>query len=126
MAIYATDSYEMLKLIEKDIAGTMNIEKLEIIKGEPELEERMVEIKPNFRTVGPRYGKLVPKIVAYLKQNAESIAKALKESGKVEFEVEGQKIELSKDDIVLRKAVFSEGEEVETAVVRDAVILFFA
>ncbi|NJE47306.1 valine--tRNA ligase [Thermococcus sp. GR7] len=125
VAIYATDSYEMLKAIEKDIAGTMNIERLEIIKGEPELEERIIEIKPNFRTVGPRYGKLVPKITAYLKENAEEVAKALKESGKVEFEIEGQDVELGKDDIVLRKAVFSDGEEVETAVVGDAVILFF-
>ncbi|MBP1912859.1 valine--tRNA ligase [Thermococcus stetteri] len=125
VAIYATDSYDALKTIEKDIAGTMNIEKLEIIKGEPELEERITEIKPNFRTVGPKYGKLVPKITAYLKENAEEVAKALKESGKVEFEVDGQRVELSKDDIVLRKAVFSEGEEVETAVVGDAVILFF-
>ncbi|ASJ00910.1 valine--tRNA ligase [Thermococcus gorgonarius] len=125
VAIYATDSYELLKTIEKDIAGTMNIERLEIIKGEPELEERIIEIKPNFRTVGPRYGKLVPKITAYLKENADEVAKALKENGKVEFEVDGQKVELTKDDIVLRKAVFSEGEEVETAVVGDAVVLFF-
>lgn len=125
VAIYATEGYEALKAIEKDIAGTMNIERLEIIQGEPELEERIIEIKPNFRTVGPRYGKLVPKITSYLKENAEAVAKALKETGKVEFEVEGQTVELSKDDIVLRKAVFSEGEEVETAVVWDAVVVFF-
>ncbi|NJE75985.1 valine--tRNA ligase [Thermococcus sp. ES12] len=125
VAIYATDSYDMLKAIERDIAGTMNIERLEIIKGEPELEERIVEIKPNFRTVGPKYGKLVPKITTYLKENAEEVAKALKETGKVEFEIDGQKVELGKDDIVLRKAVFSEGEEVETAVVGDAVVVFF-
>ncbi|WP_297552511.1 valine--tRNA ligase [Thermococcus sp.] len=125
MAIYATDSYEKLKTIERDIAGTMNIERLEVIRGEPELEERITEIKPNFRTVGPRYGKLVPKITAYLKEHAEEVAKALKETGKVEFEVDGEKVELSKDDVVIRKAVFSEGEEVETAVVGDAVIVFF-
>ncbi|CAI1493758.1 Valine--tRNA ligase [Thermococcus nautili] len=125
VAIYATDSYEKLKTIERDIAGTMNIERLEVIKGEPELEERITEIKPNFRTVGPRYGKLVPKITTYLKEHAEEVAKALKETGKVEFEVDGQKVELSKDDVVIRKAVFSEGEEVETAVVGDAVIVFF-
>ncbi|NJE61259.1 valine--tRNA ligase [Thermococcus sp. 21S7] len=125
VAIYATDSYEALKAIEKDIAGTMNIERLEIIRGEPELEERITEIKPNFRTVGPRYGKLVPKITAYLKENAEEVARALKEAGKVEFEVDGEKVELGKEDIVLRKAVFSEGEEVETAVVGDAVVVFF-
>ncbi|WP_456365173.1 valine--tRNA ligase [Thermococcus sp.] len=125
VAIYATDSYEMLKIIERDIAGTMNIERLEIIRGEPELEERIIEIKPNFRTVGPRYGKLVPKITAYLKQNAEGVARAIKETGKVEFEVDGEKVELTKDDVVIRKAVFSEGEEVETAIVGDAVVLFF-
>ncbi|WP_297550594.1 valine--tRNA ligase [Thermococcus sp.] len=125
VAIYATDSYEMLKTIEKDIAGTMNIERLEIIKGEPELEERIIEIKPNFKTVGPRYGKLVPKITAYLKENAEEVARAIKETGKVEFEVEGERVELTKNDVVIRKAVFSEGEEVETAVVGDAVVLFF-
>ncbi|WP_456396489.1 DUF5915 domain-containing protein, partial [Thermococcus sp.] len=97
----------------------------EIIQGEPELEERIIEIKPNFRTVGPRYGKLVPKITAYLKENAEEVARALKETGKVEFEVGGEKVELNKDDVVIRKAVFSEGEEVETAVVGDAVVVFF-
>ncbi|GAB6135442.1 valine--tRNA ligase [Thermococcus prieurii] len=125
VAIYATDSYEKLRAIERDIAGTMNIERLEIIRGEPALEERITEIKPNFRTVGPRYGKLVPKITAYLKEHAEEVAKALKETGKVEFEVDGEKVELGKDDVVIRKAVFSEGEEVETAVVGDAVIVFF-
>lgn len=125
VAIYATDSYDMLKAIERDIAGTMNIERLEIIRGEPELEERITEIKPNFKTVGPRYGKLVPKITTYLKENAEEVAKALKGTGKVEFEVDGGRVELGKEDIVLRKAVFSEGEEVETAVVEDAVIVFF-
>ena len=125
VAIYATDSYEALKAIEKDIAGTMNIERLEIIRGEPELEERITEIKPNFRIVGPRYGKLVPKITAYLKENAGEVAKALKETGKVEFEIEGQRVELGKDDVIIRKAVFSEGEEVETVVVRDAVVVFF-
>ncbi|WP_297516700.1 hypothetical protein, partial [Thermococcus sp.] len=66
-----------------------------------------------------------PKITAYLKEHAEEVAKALKETGKVEFEVDGEKVELSKDDVVIRKAVFSEGEEVETAVVGDAVIVFF-
>ncbi|AHL22193.1 valine--tRNA ligase [Thermococcus nautili] len=125
VAIYATDSYEKLKAIERDIAGTMNIERLEVIRGEPALEERITEIKPNFRTVGPRYGKLVPKITAYLKEHADEVAKALKETGQVEFEVDGEKVELSKDDVVIRKAVFSEGEEVETAVVGDAVIVFF-
>ncbi|WP_010477817.1 valine--tRNA ligase [Thermococcus zilligii] len=125
VAIYATESYERLKAIEGDIKGTMNIERLDIIKGEPELEERIIEIKPNFGTVGPRYGRLVPKITSYLRENAEEVAKALKEGEKVEFEVEGQKVELTRDDVVLRKAVFSGGEEVETAVVGDAVVLFF-
>ncbi|HHH99947.1 MAG TPA: valine--tRNA ligase, partial [Thermococcus litoralis] len=125
VAIYALDSYDMLKALETDIAGTMNIEKLEIIRGEPDLEERIIEIKPNFKSVGPKYGRLVPKITAYLKENARKVAKALKENGKVEFEAEEQKIELGKEDIVIRKAVFSEGEEVETVVVGDAVILFF-
>lgn len=125
VTIYTLDNYDALKILEKDIAGTMNIEKLEIIKGEPELEEKIIEIKPNFKNVGPKYGKLVPKITKHLKESAEDIAKSLKESGKVGFEIEGQKVELGKDDIVIRKAVFSEGEEVETAVVKDAVILFF-
>ncbi|ASJ17289.1 valine--tRNA ligase [Thermococcus chitonophagus] len=125
VAIYATESYDLVKLIERDIAGTMNIERLEVVKGEPQLEERVVEIKPNFRRVGPRYGKLVPKIAQYLEENADRIAKELREKGRVEFEVDGTRVELDREDVVLRKAVFSEGEEVETAVVDDVVILFF-
>ncbi|WP_456326580.1 valine--tRNA ligase [Palaeococcus sp. (in: euryarchaeotes)] len=126
VAIYATDSYDTFKSIEKDIAGTMNIEKLEIIKGEPELEERITEIKPNFKLVGPKYGKLVPKISKYLVESAGEVSIALKEKGKIEFEIDGQRITLGKDEVVIRKTVFSEGEEVETAVVGEAVILFFA
>lgn len=89
VVIYIIDFYEVFKIIEKDIVGIMNIEKFEIIKGEFEFEERIIEIKLNFKMVGLCYGKFVLKIIVYFKENVEEVVKVFKESGKIEFEVDG-------------------------------------
>ncbi len=61
--------------------------------------------KPQLRTLGKKYGKLVPKIGEYLKSsNGSELMKELKENNIIKFNVDGDEIELSEDDVLIENA----------------------
>ena len=56
-------------------------------------------VKPQLKTLGPKYGKLLPKISAYLESaDAGEIVKAV-EDGVYEFETDGVDVTLNKEDL---------------------------
>jgi len=57
-------------------------------------------IKPQLRTLGPRYGKLVPKIAAALNANPDQTMQALK-SGIWKVTIDDTAIELTMDDVLV-------------------------
>ena len=66
-------------------------------------------LKPQMRTLGPKYGKLLGKIGAWLKQaDGNEVVDAFNLGNLVELEVDGTKVVLEKDD-VLTEAVQKEG-----------------
>ena len=63
------------------------------------------QIKPQMRTLGPKYGKLLGKIGAYLKDvDGSAFVDALEKDGTVKLEIEGAPVELSKDDCLIAPA----------------------
>jgi isoleucyl-tRNA synthetase len=61
------------------------------------------EVKPNFKTLGPRFGKDVGTIAAALKkQDAASIAVAADTDGEIRLQVGDREITLSRDDMDIR------------------------
>ncbi|MDY3845662.1 MAG: isoleucine--tRNA ligase [Eubacteriales bacterium] len=61
--------------------------------------------KPQLRTVGPKYGKYLLGIKAYLSSlDGNAAMKELGENGKLVFEVSGEKIELGRDDLLIDMA----------------------
>ncbi len=61
--------------------------------------------KPQLRTLGKKYGKLVPKIGEYLKNSDGSkLMKELKESARVKFIIDGENVELSEDDVLIENS----------------------
>ncbi len=60
------------------------------------------DLKPQMKTLGPKYGSLLPKIRDYL-INAENTSEIVKcvETGTYDFEIDNTKIELSKDDLLI-------------------------
>ena len=61
--------------------------------------------KPQLRTLGKKYGKLVPGIGAYLKEVDGSVfMDTLRKDGKVSFAVEGEEVVLEKDDVLIDTA----------------------
>jgi isoleucyl-tRNA synthetase len=58
--------------------------------------------KPQLRTLGKRYGKLVPQIGEYLKNNdGNALMSELKEHGVIKFAIDGVDIELAQEDVLV-------------------------
>ncbi|MBR6766344.1 MAG: isoleucine--tRNA ligase, partial [Clostridia bacterium] len=87
----------------------------ELIKSELNIEEvkfitdarafTTYQIKPQMKTLGPRYGKLLGKIGAYLKEvDGNDFLDAFDRGETVKFEIEGTEVELAKDDCLISPA----------------------
>jgi len=58
--------------------------------------------KPLLKTLGKKYGKLIPKISEYLKNSdGNALMSELKDNGVIKFIIGEQKIELSEDDLLI-------------------------
>ena len=65
------------------------------------------KLKPQLKTLGPRYGKLLPKISAYLLENGAELYAQFQQSGKIAFEIEGTEVTLNIEDLLI------EAEQIE-------------
>ncbi|MCL2566199.1 MAG: isoleucine--tRNA ligase [Defluviitaleaceae bacterium] len=62
------------------------------------------KFKPQLKTLGPKYGKILPKIGLYLSEvDGNKFMDELK-SGSAKFEIEGDKVELTIDDVLVEVA----------------------
>ncbi len=87
---------ELIELIKDEL----NVEDLEILHNADEYVS--YEIKPQLRTVGPKYGKLLGGIKEYLsKVNTIQFVNKVRNGEKVVFEVSGEKVELAEDDLLI-------------------------
>ena len=61
--------------------------------------------KPQLRTLGKKYGKIVPAIGNYLKENdGIKLMNELKENELIKFTIDNENIELSQDDVLIETA----------------------
>ena len=88
------------------IAEELNVKHVEIIDGAAEYIT--YEVKPQLRTLGPKYGKLIGKIREYLAANGEAVAKGVHGGAAVKAEIEGETLEFTAADVLVR-AVSKEG-----------------
>ena len=82
------------------IKDELNVENIEILHNADEYVN--YELKPQLRTVGPKYGKLLGGIRAFLSTagSSENVNK-LRKGEMLSFEVNGEKIELSESDVLI-------------------------
>ncbi len=59
----------------EDISQSMNISKLEIKNGKPDIDETILEVVPKYEVIGPKFGKDVQKIKRLLVENISEIEK---------------------------------------------------
>ena len=83
------------------IAGELNVKKVSYVKDASEFIS--YRVKPQLKTLGPRYGKVLPKINQYLAQDGVgNLVVAAHASGKpFEFDIDGEKVSLSSEDVLV-------------------------
>ena len=59
------------------------------------------EVKPQLRTLGPKYGKLIGKIRETLAANANDVAAAVENGGTYSFDADGTEVVLTADDVLI-------------------------
>ncbi len=104
---------EVLKKFKEDIKNTSNAKALEILEGRGDFEEKIVEIKPNYSKIGPKFRSKAKEVINYLQNlNLDEIDSI--ESGiEIEFS-DGDKDTIAREDIILKKAFLEKsGQEVD-------------
>ena len=78
----------------------LNVKQLRFVSEAEELGRW--ELKPNYRALGPRFGKQMPQVAAAVAAlDAQSVAARLREGGQVGLMVDGHEHQLTADDVQL-------------------------
>ena len=78
----------------------LNVKELRYVSQADELGS--YEVKPNYRALGPRFGKQMPQVAAAVAAlDPDHVARALRDGGRVGISVDGHDHELDADDLML-------------------------
>ncbi len=92
-----------LRRFEDDLRDELNVKQIEYLEGGAGLVE--YRFKPNLRMVGKKYGKLVPALRAALEAlagaEAAEVGHRLESGETVTLQVDGQKVELQPDELLV-------------------------
>ncbi len=97
----------ILPLISEEI----NIKNISLVQDELLLVD--LKAKPKFQSLGPKYGKKANKVAGLISSLEAESLKQVKSQGKIDLELEGEKIELTLEDLELEE-VEKEGLVVES------------
>ena len=93
------------------VTAELNVKELDFVTDEGELVSYAV--KPNYRTLGPRFGKRMPQVAAAVEAlDAAHVAAAMADGGEVGISVDGDDHTLGPDELTLALQPL-EGYEVE-------------
>ncbi len=98
--MYVQAPYEIPEFYREIIEDELNIKKVE--QTDDASGFASYEFKPQMRTVGPKYGKLLNGIRTYLQGvDGKAAMEELKANGKLAFDVDGTAVELGEEDLLI-------------------------
>ncbi|MDE6398833.1 MAG: isoleucine--tRNA ligase, partial [Clostridiales bacterium] len=93
------------------IADELNVKAVEVIDGAAQYVA--YEVKPQLKTLGPKYGKLIGAIRTYLAENGEAAVKGVRGGKTHTAVVNGEAVEFAESDLLI-KVVSREGYAAES------------
>ena len=112
-------SDELKALVEDEL----NVKTVEITSDSGEYVT--YEVKPQLKTLGPRYGSFLGKVRGLLAERPDEIVAALRKEGSFRAELEGREVELKEEDLLITarsKEGFASESDGETTVVLDTAL----
>jgi isoleucyl-tRNA synthetase len=110
--IVATDSERgEIESLAGVVEAELNVKELEFVSEQGELVS--YSVKPNYRSLGPRFGKLMPQVAAAVEAlDPQHVADSLRGARQIGINVDGHEHVLDPQDVTLEMAAI-EGYEVE-------------
>ncbi len=102
------------------VEDELNVKTVELSDGSADYVSYVV--KPQLKTLGPKYGSLLGKIRELMNTAQREIVAAVKNGGRFKREIDGKEIDLGEDDVLIsvqNKEGFSAESDGETTVVLD-------
>ena len=92
---------EAIERLADVVRDELNVKTLRFVERADELGSQ--EVKPNYRTLGPRFGKDMPQLAAAVDAlDPAHVAEAMREGRTIGVNIGGQEHELTGDDLLLR------------------------
>jgi len=88
---------EQMDAVRNLILTEVNVKDIQYISDTSDILVK--KIKPNFKTLGPRYGKLMKQIAATIDQFDQQAINRLEQNGSVLFNLDGQPVEILISDV---------------------------
>lgn len=101
MYIYGKGVEQVSEDIADVIKEELNIKELKYLDTIDEFVS--YSAKPNLVTVGPKFGKLIPKLYKILEDRGDAIVRKALQEGQVELDVDGENVVLLEEDILVEK-----------------------
>jgi isoleucyl-tRNA synthetase len=98
IVVATRDERTAIERFAEPVREELNVHALRFVSAADELGQ--IEVKPNYRTLGPRFGKQMPLVAAAVAAlDGDHVAAALRDGGRVAINVGGQDHELAADDL---------------------------
>ena len=98
--VAAGDERAAIERLAGTVCDELNVKELRFVAEAGELGS--YDVKPNYRSLGPRFGKQMPQVAAaVLALDPAHVAAALREGGRVAVSIDGHDHELGADDLSL-------------------------
>ena len=100
VVVAAGEEREAIERMQDIVLDELNVKELRFVSEAGELGS--YEVKPNYRALGPRFGKQMPQVAAAVAAlDPGHVAAALRDGGQVGINVDGHDHELGPDDLAL-------------------------
>src|SRR5215217_160361 len=100
VVVAAGDERAAIERLAPTVCEELNVKGLRFVAEADELGS--YEVKPNYRSLGPRFGRQMPQVAAAVAAlDPAHVAAALRDDGRVAISIEGRDHELDGDDLTL-------------------------
>ena len=95
---YDEYSYQQLQLVADIIKAEVNVKELEVLAADANMANLVKKIKPNFKTLGKKYGKLMKEIATAMGSFGNSEIKAIETTGSYTLVIGDTTVEIQAED----------------------------
>ena len=97
IAVNSIEEKEKIEKIKSQIATEVNVKKIEFVDDESDILVK--EIKPNFKALGPKFGKEMSSVISTINSFTATEIKTLEDEGKISIQLNEKNIILELSEV---------------------------